>query len=311
MKKLPDVVVLPSDTDVNGLLRRGQLAIESYNPLWLDALDGKPFWKTLSSKAQLNQLQLAPSRVRAQPVAVLDYLVRQGLDPHAVDQKGRCMLHYAFVSGVAEHRHAWIKALLERGVSPVLGGYDGRSALAMAAIRREPDLLKWLIEAGYEPTPVDHTAVMESNCKASLDLFWNTFGFEAGTSQVTLDAAFWNACLAGRMQQVDALLDRGANPLSPSPDGRNPLQMLFRNSLPMALAERLISLGVDATATSSGEHGVVASFQEMAHSKLIQGGKMSRRKWRQTDKVIASGREDRLARLFEETPVAPTRRTRL
>ena len=73
---------------------------------------------------------------------MLAYLIDQGADVNALDQRGRTPLIWAAIAG----RDASVDTLLENGADPVIADADGKTAASYAAAEGHTGLARRLTE---------------------------------------------------------------------------------------------------------------------------------------------------------------------
>ncbi len=152
-----------------------QALLSSPQDAMLWEASGHPFWKQWRSPtAGVSVLHVAPAW-RCPPARTVDFLVAQGLDMNTVDDRGRSALFFV-LNSPRDTRLAWLEALAEVGPSLDLADKEGCTVLSEAVLHQDEGSTAWLIAAGSQPTETDRQAVLRSNSKACLSLFWNAFG---------------------------------------------------------------------------------------------------------------------------------------
>lgn len=169
------------------------------------------------------------------------------------------VLYYAVV---ANNAHAFRK-LLEAGIPCDSESGTGRQAFTAAISSASPEYLEMLLEQNCEYLPGTNRRNLEKQIIVSLHpekIYQLSEKFFDGGYR---DEAFLNAIRKRMSQQVQTMLDLGANPNVISKDrDMSALYMSLNNQMPQ-IAMRLIQMGADIKSKdSSGTHALTVAIRK-------------------------------------------------
>lgn len=285
-------------------------AIERGDMQALRDKDGHPAWHLWRGPtAGTSLLQMATS-FPVDPEEFVALAVRQGLSMTELDGKGRSIMFYVFNSP-ADKRMLWIQALHSAGLAMNHADSIGQTALAMAVIKGDESILDWLIEIGTEPSEEDHRRVRLGNHRITIARFWERFGQQLTADEMAQDLL--KACQEGRWQYATLLLDNDADPFLRDENGCTTLMLAFsRTRAPVALAQRLVTLGVDPNCSVTLPNGKTVTAMGLLEENNRQGNSRSQKRVEEARLAIARGREQRLTHQLEDQQVAlPSTRIRM
>lgn len=169
-------------------------------------------------------------------LALLDALLRAGVDPRAKGQYGRDALSIAAGKGLKD-----VVAVLQRhGVAINTAGSDGLTPLQQAWIGRHTEQVGWLLQQGAS---VDfHSAVALGRCDAVRAQLEQTPTLIASELRELRAAPLGVALRQGQAEMVRLLLKYGADPNGPDPDSGS-LRNALRNLPDPAILQLLIEHG--------------------------------------------------------------------
>lgn len=290
---------------------KARQALGRHDQKVLDALDGHAWWRGRTPEGR-SILGVVMDQATIRPELAVPYLARQGLGPTVLDRNGQSAVAYVF-RGHRAVRRAWLEAFLAHGMPVDWAGADGVTALGMAVRGRHPELVSWLIERGATPSDADRAVALQSNCHASLQVFWDAFGL--GLDGDAREALFLDACTRGHMERAQMLLDLGVAGTEVDADGNNALALLSRHGkTPPALIGVLVRRGVDPRAPGVDAEGRPTSLAQRTRERTTEGhsGAATRRRWQKVDAVVAEALEERLTAVLAADPGVPVaRRARL
>lgn len=168
-----------------------------------------------------------------------------------------------------------VQTLLDQGVDPNSRDRSGTPALVWAAIRSQTNTLGQLLSAGADPALGDRNGVTA--------LMWAAWNGDTGSLITLLDAgadpnqqdrygftALWVGTYnsAGDSEFAAPLLQAGARPDSPGPNGLTPLMISAKNGL-RELGQRLIKAGARIGASDRQRRNALHHALLNGHSALL------------------------------------------
>lgn len=174
-------------------------------------------------------------------LALLDELLRAGVDPRAKGQYGRDAMSIAAGKGLQE-----VVAVLQRHGSPIDSvGSDGLTPLQQAWLGRHTEETSWLVRQG---APVDfHSAVAQGRCSEVEKMLDQTPQLIDRELRGARAAPLAIALRQGQADMVRLLLQRGADPNGRDPENGS-LRNAVRNLPDVAILRLLIDHGADLDA---------------------------------------------------------------
>ncbi|KAL2211233.1 ankyrin, partial [Sarocladium strictum] len=180
-------------------------------------------------------------------LSLIKMFVRLGVDPKAVDNEGRTVLHAA----VKRRRPAeWLNYLISVGVN-VKGSSEVEhgKTLIHELLQREDDcnadysagIIALLVEAGLDPLAVNHkgqTALHVASPRSHLDLVLRSHYFKELNINQQDQEGFTPLLRAMSLRDeiaIYSLIQKGADPTLISNDGTSPLHLAARNADPGTL----------------------------------------------------------------------------
>jgi ankyrin repeat protein/HEAT repeat protein len=193
--------------------------------------------------------------------ALFDWLLDQGADPNARDNRGTTALHKAVIFVSPDHRA--LRTLLARGGHVNGKGDDGRTPLHVAALLSGASSVEVLLAAGADPRARDQSGETPLHCAASPqptaspENVTRTIhllvagGADVGAHRGNGDTPLHLAALVGSVLAVRALLNEGAGVDVPGLGGSTGLHVAAKFARP-AVAEILLKAGADPNRRDDG-----------------------------------------------------------
>ncbi len=186
-----------------------------------------------------------------------------GMNPNAADDHGVTAIATAAEGG---HGHV-VALLLAKGAKPNASAAGGQTALMSAAQSGDAQALRALLAAGADPQARDSTGISPL-LAAVLAGQADAVRLLTEKAAESLDEALQLACVKGHTAVIGVLLDRGANFLTTSADGRTPLAFAAQHGHMEAV--KLLRLrgapvtALDVNLKSPADHAAENGQEEMA-----------------------------------------------
>lgn len=160
--------------------------------------------------------------------ASIDVLVTNGADVNQTDQNGRCALHYAVEW---YHRKTVVRLLIRYGLDPNSTDADEVAPVLSAAKNGDWRMIETLFGLGANIKIADgrrrnalHYAV-ECDQRECVEVLIDYFGFDPNCCDKNGVTPIMIAAERGRIDIIDALLKRGANPFMRDNTRRNAVKI--------------------------------------------------------------------------------------
>lgn len=184
-------------------------------------------------------------------VQVITSLLESGADPNAKDNGGATALHWA------KGDNLMLDLLLSKGVDPNLKNNAGETALADEAYFGNPDSVRLLLEKGADPEITDHDGrpiIVGTAARGRSEIL--AIMLEKKSKIIEQDRAtlmFIAHVTAAHAEEVQSLLQKGANPNLKAATGETALMLAVEHPFPLDQQKRkmiqlLMDNGADANA---------------------------------------------------------------
>lgn len=193
---------------------------------------------------------------------VVGQFLTAGMNPNVTDENGLTAVAAAAAGG---HGHV-VTQLLSNGAKPNAASPQGQTALMAAAKSGDVQAVKALLSAGADAQAKDSTG-MSPLAAAVLAGQSEATGLLAERAAGTLDDVLQLAAVKGHTGVISVLIDRGANPLSTSADGRTPM-MFAAEYGHMEAVKLLRQRGAPVTALDGNLKTPASYAEENGHEEL-------------------------------------------
>ena len=186
-------------------------------------------------------------------IRTINVLLNAGANPHISDDSGDTCLHYA-VNGVRSEEA--LDIIISHGVDVNAVNKNIQTALMIACDKRRTDLINILLNARANPNITDadgfaciHHMVVKGCSKEALETIIK-HGASVNASNRNNETALLIACKKGNMDNINVLLNAGANIRFANDDGDTCLHYAVDGKCSKEVLEMIISHGADVNATN-------------------------------------------------------------